>query len=89
MYAKWSLYGGMICKKKDIQKEAKLKHFNPNFNDRDTHTEQEAKQKDKLGLWCENCQQISVHECIGRSQKHENTYKCNRCGLQRRIVWNK
>ena len=77
----WYSYGGLICRKNDIKREAKSKHFNPNFHDRAIHTEQEAKQTEKLGVWCEKCHQLNIHDCIGRSQKHENTYKCNQCGL--------
>ena len=80
-YAKWFIFGGLICRKNDIRKECKAKHYPPEYEKRNTFNEQDVKQKERIGIWCEQCQQLNVHNCIGRTQNHENTYKCIQCGL--------
>lgn len=87
MIIKWYSYGGLICRKNDIKKEARAKHFSPAFETRESHTELEVKQQERLGIWCESCQQLTVHICIGRSRKRENTYKCNNCGLTKTLIF--
>lgn len=76
----WFKYAGFPVRKKDIQRECKLRYSSPKFELRETYTEKQVRQQSTIGIWCEKCKTITVHNCIGRSDTLLNYYKCDDCG---------
>jgi len=83
--SKYFRYGGLVCRKKDIQKEAKKFRFNPEFSTREQVSPEQAKQKDRMGIWCHNCNMITVQRLQGRNQNSEHSFKCTRCDRTRTL----
>jgi len=81
----WLEYAGLPVRKKDIQRECRIRHSESKLESRAIYTTTEVRQESQVGIWCEKCVQITVHICIGRTEAGEFNYKCTECDNLKQI----